>query len=512
MNVFQYLQRGGMRRAKRRALALLAGGALALGASACEDYIGGNTNIDPTRPAQVDLRTMLPAVQVFSANAHYSVGINSSLWTQQMANIQAGGSDTHIEGALGNAWGEIYLDALTNADRMVKQAKAQRSPYYEGAGKIMQALNLGLATDSWENVPFSEAFRGSENFFPAYDRQEQIYGQIQTLLTEAIELLQRPNNNADLPAGAQFTNRGDVIYGGAAATWVRLANALRARYAIHLTAKGPVQAAQNALAALNAGALTGNAQDFQFPYQNARTPSPYLSLANQTVLNSTFTILLGDYYVGKMSSGSPRVPDPRLPRIAGASNGMALPLPPLGGINGAGNTTSGRAFITPNSWFPQNPIQMVTYAEQKFIEAEARFLAAGGTPTSVGAPAEARAALVAAVTANMQKYGVPEADITAYIDKLPAAGQIRLSTIMEEKYKALFTHPEIWVDMRRYDYSPNVYTGLELPQNHNPLANGKWIQRAIYPASEQNRNLKAFEANWNRAPDFFTTVMWRDRR
>lgn len=481
-------------------------------ASGCENYVGGDTNIDPTRPAQVDLRTMLPALQFYAANAHYSIGINSSLWTQQMANIQQGASDTHIAGFLGNAWSEIYLDGLTNADRMVKQANAQRSPYYEGAGKIMQALNLGLATDAWENVPYSQAFKGSENFFPSYDKQEQIYATIQTLLNEGIELLRRTSNNNDLPIGAQFTNRGDIIYGGVAASWIAVANALRARYALHLTAKGSVTAAQNALAALNAGALTSNTLDFQFPFANARTPSPYLALANLTVVNSTFTVVLGDYYVRKMSSGSPRVPDPRLPIIAGSSSGGALPLPPAGGVNGAGSGTAGRGFITPNSWYARNAIQFITFAEQKFIEAEARFLAAGGTETSTGAPTEAHAALVEAVRANMQKYGVAAADITAYIDKLPAAAQVRLSTIMEEKYKALFTHPEVWVDMRRYNYSTNVFTGLALPENHNPEAGGKWIQRPLYPTSEQTRNREAYQANWGVARDFFTTVMWRDRR
>lgn len=508
MNVFQHLQR----RMRYGRVSLAAFAIIAFTAFGCEDYIGGNTNIDPTRPAQVDLRTMLPAIQLSSANAYYSVGINTSQWTQQMSSIQQGASDTHIPTGLGNAWTEVYLDALTNADRMVKQANAQRSPYYEGAGKIMQAINLGLATDAWENVPYSQAFKGSENLFPTYDRQEQVYAAIQTLLNEAIELLRRPNNNADLAVGAQFTNRGDIVYGGTAASWIAVANALRARYAIHLTAKGATAAAQNALTALNAGALTSNAQDFQFPYANARTPSPYLALANQTVVNSTFTVLFGEYYVSKMSSGSPRVPDPRLPIIAGASNGGALPLPPVGGTSGAGSGTAGRPFITPNSWFPRNPIQIITFAEQKFIEAEARFLAAGGTETSTGAPAEARTALLDAIRANMQKYGVATADITAYTDRIPAAAQIRLSTIMEEKYKALFTHPEIWVDMRRYAYNTNVYTGLALPENHNPEAGGKWIQRAQYPLSEQNRNREAYQANWGTARDFFTTVMWRDRR
>jgi hypothetical protein len=88
----------------------------------CESYIGGTTNVDPTRPAEVDLRTMLPAIQLGTANAYYNVGVNSAIYTQQLANIVAGSADTQIPTALGDAWTNIYLDALTNADRMVKQA------------------------------------------------------------------------------------------------------------------------------------------------------------------------------------------------------------------------------------------------------------------------------------------------------------------------------------------------------------------------------------------------------
>ena len=40
------------------------------------------------------------------------------------------------------------------------------------------AANLGLATNSWGDVPFSEAFLGEENLFPTFDTQESVYQNI----------------------------------------------------------------------------------------------------------------------------------------------------------------------------------------------------------------------------------------------------------------------------------------------------------------------------------------------
>ena len=59
---------------------------------------------------------------------------------------------------------------------------------------------------------------------------------------------------------------------------------------------------------------------------------------------------------------------------------------------------------------------------------------------------------------------------------------------MREKNIATFLNPEAFVDLRRYDFDPDVFVGLELPENHNEELNGNWVRRAQYPSSEQTRN------------------------
>jgi hypothetical protein len=67
------------------------------------------------------------------------------------------------------------------------------------------------------------------------------------------------------------------------------------------------------------------------------------------------------------------------------------------------------------------------------------------------------------------------------------AGNLTLSDIMMQKYIALFLNMETWTDMRRYEYDPDIYIGLEKPGT-NFIAGNPWIQRGNYPDNEPGRN------------------------
>jgi hypothetical protein len=459
-------------------------------------------NTDPTVVSEVTLNVMLAPIQLGIASSTYSIGASSSLYTQQYANERQGETDSHLELGFDDAFSTLYLTVLQNSEKMIQQAVRDNSPHYAGAGKVLQAMALGYATDVWENIPWTEALQRVGGVTPAYDSQERIYAEIQRLLGEAVTDLNQP--------ASRFTlGNEDLMFRGNRTRWVRLAQTLRARYAIQLTAKGATTAANNALSALsaNGGGLTAIDDDCQVSYDGARVLNPFLALANQTFTTRVFTTLAGNYWVSRMTSSN----DPRLGRIIN-DNATGLPLASTFGAvagTGAGPGTSGKnAYISTRSWFTTNPMQILNFAEAKFIEAEARFLANGGTATSVGGAAgtAAHTAFVDGVRANMTKLGVATTSANAYIAGLPTASNLRLSDIMLEKYEALFVHPSTWTDMRRYQFSTNVYTGFSLPVNQNPQANGQFPQRGIYPATEQARNGANVGANLRS----FIIRMWRD--
>lgn len=468
--------------------------------ASCEDYLGGDTNIDPNRPAEITLEAYLPTLADATAESHYYVAFEANQVAQQLASYFSAGADIHEEFRIGTGWTLLYLRTMANARGLSQQATEQLSPHYAGVAKIYQAVGLGLATDNWENVPFTEAFLGTEELTPRYDEQSTVYETlIPSLLDEAI---------ADLRAENSVSSPGsdDIIYGGNLDQWIKTANVLKARYAIHLTNKGAQQAATDALNALSGLSYESNDDDFQLEYDE-RNLNPWHAQVALAINTGNFTVAPGAQLIDMMNGELYNVFDPRLPIIVELDADETEYEGMTNGTEG-GNTVN----LRDNTWYASNtaPLLMITYAEAKFIEAEALFLTSGGTTTSVGTTEAAYQAYLEGIEAHMDKLGVEEAEKQAYLsDSNVAVGaaNLTLGLILKEKYIALFLNPEVWVDLRRYDYSNQLYRGFTLPENHNPQLGGEFIQRASYPFDEISRNTQAVEAN-NKP---LGADMWRDQ-
>ncbi len=473
--------------------------------TSCESYVGGDVNKNPSRVSedQVPLSTLLPTVIYNASQTHYLMAYTTSRWTQQMADIGAGLIDSQDPSSLESAWSTIYLSGLQVSTRMVTLAQTRTSPAYVGIGKTMQALNLGLLTDSFEAVPWKQALTGSANLTPDYDSQETIYSEINRLLDEAIVELQKPATASLFVPSAS----DDIMYSGNLTRWLRFATALKARYAIHLSAKNPSTAANKAIQALAGTAMTSNDDDFLLSY-NTRNLNPWhsgVALANNT---GNLSMMWSDYTVKLMAD------DPRLTLIARPLR-VVQPVTAatlVGVMNGVGQVTAqgNNAQLNEFTFFAtaSSPILMFTYAEQKFIEAEAGFIAGGGTTTSAGTSEAVRTATIQGIRSNMTRMGVADTAITRYVNRVPSAATLRLQDIMTEKYKAQMLNPETWVDMRRYGHDPNVFRNLVYPQNGNNEAAGKWVQRSDYPTTERTRNANQVQ----KYIKFSTVPMWRDTK
>ncbi len=446
--------------------------------NSCESYLGGDTNIDPTRPQKVTLAALLPAAIEATSNNHYSAGFEISQITQHTSFIFGAGADVHAnETRLDGTWTGVYLRAMSNINVMIQQAETENAPYYVGIGKILMAINLGMATDIWGDIPYTDAFQGSSNLYPRFDSQESIYAVIQRLLDESIIALNQPTSSF-VPAV------DDLIYAGNRSRWIKAANAYKARYLLHTIRRNPANASQ--ILSLIAGSFVNNTEDFQLVY-NEKNRNPWHIRPVLTNNTGNFTISFARQLVDMMNGTLYTYTDPRLPIIASRGTNTSF----TGKINGT-NQGGTATFSTTNYYCtPTAPVIMFGFAELKLIEAEARFLANGGSATSVGSTPDAYAAYLAAIRANMDKLSVPAAERDAYLANTSVAvgaAALRLTDIMKEKYIAMVLHPEVWVDMRRYNYSTAIYRDLRLPENQNPELRGNWIRRAAYPISETTRN------------------------
>jgi hypothetical protein len=473
--------------------------------ASCENYLGDDTNVDPNRSRTITLKALLPSCIESTARNHYLVALNTSQYAQHTASMNAGETDAYVETRMPDAWVGIYLTALTNLDVLVKQAVEQNSPYYAGIGKILQAINLGLATDAWGDVPFSQAFLGEANLTPAYDNQADIYAAIQQLLTDAIDLLNQPTS-LYTPAA------DDLIYGVSTLglnpaqrleRWRHTAYLLKARYALHLTTQDAAKAVTDALAALPQ-AFASATEDLQLRFVSPSRNYWFVNVASP-IGTGNYRLAPSEQIVNMMNGTHYPVVDPRLPALFDNDGD-----PTYSGImNGKGDEGTAGGYnsdITIDTWYGKeaSPLLMATFSEQKFIEAEARFLQAGGTTTSTGAPQEAYDAYLTGIATHFTKLGIDGAAYLADPAVAVGAANLTLELIMKEKYIALFLHPEAWTDVRRYQYSGVLYKGMTLPEDSK--LGGQFIQRVLYPLDEINRNgvsvsphVKGMEANmwWN---------------
>lgn len=441
----------------------------------CDDFLDINTN--PNNPAEAPINGLMTRVTLESARNTSRVAGTTSFFVQQFASPNAAGSaDTHDNVSYGAAWSSLY-GVLGDAADMIILAEELNSPHYSGIGKIITAYNLSLLVSMYGDVPYSDALF-AETLNPSYDSSAEVYADMLRLLTEGIAELQGP-------AGEVRVGNSDYIYNGDPASWIRTAHALRARFLNHYS-KLPSYNPATVLAAVD-NAFRSDADDFQMNFFAGEGTAAENAWYRLAVNNAGLRLggWLSENFVDHLKGETYGVVDPRLdfitaPATAGDRIGEYVGVP-----NGAGRgdapEANARAVLAVGSWYasdPTAPLQIATYAEMKFIEAEAAL--------SVN-PARAFAAYEAGIRAHMTKLGVPQADIDAYWNQPEVSSLVNfgIDKIMKEKYVATFLLPETWNDARRYDYA---YTNFQLPANHNPALNGQFLRTVRYPDSEVQRN------------------------
>lgn len=488
---------------------------LIIGFTGCSgSYFDVNTPSGTAQPEQLRMGDLLGPIIYRTMNGQlYSAEQAFGNYTQYF--VGQGGTAAGETTASG-LWSSVYLYALPNLKTIKEKADQAGAIHYAAVADILTAINLGIATDTWDNIPFSEASFGQENLFPSFDSQESIYTQIFSLLDNAIALLQT-TDTSDFPLST-----GDIIYGGDTDKWLRAAYTLKARYQLHLVNKGTTSASD--VLATIANGFTSNSDNFEMFFEE-KNINPWYSqevLSRETgnfhddLASQFVSSMNGDYY--PFESGVVEI-DPRLP-ILGQNGGDAEWKGFVSGGGGlAPDGTPGNAQFLGDpdknvfGYYTalDSPIMLISYAEALFIKAEAAFLANGGTDTSVGSTTEAYTAYMDGIAASMDMYGVDESAKSDYMADTAidvGEGSLMLHHIMKEKYIHDFLNPETFVDYRRYNFSDNVFTGLTIREEQDSSGDyaGEWFTRATYPSTELNRNRSVVEAN-QKTP--VTPVWWQ---
>lgn len=396
-------------------------------------------NENPNSSISTTPSLLLSAMEVSTFSTHTTGLIRiSNILDQHLAGTsvgQLGDIQRYFisEQDVNNEWNTLYSTTLMNG-YLLNRDFAAHYPYYNGIGQVLTAINLGYATDLWGDVPYDEAFKAEQgNRAPKYNTQQEIYERLQSILDDAIVNLQKTeSSNLTVPGD------DDYIFNGNTKKWIQVAYVLKARYALRLT-QVDTQAAQKALNYITASGISSNSDD-----ANTFFPGTSNGLNQWYAFENSRANYLktGAYFVNSLKETQ----DPRLSfAIAKDKNG-----------NYTGNTaddldTTSSSYIGSAFASATSSIGIVTYAEAKFIEAEAKFRLGQDAVQSLQ---DAVAASVLKVTGS--------AATTEFLSA--ATATVSLETIMQQKYLALFLTMEPYNDYRRTGFpalEPNQSSNIK---------------------------------------------------
>ncbi|TVZ58906.1 SusD-like starch-binding protein associating with outer membrane [Flavobacteriaceae bacterium MAR_2010_105] len=427
--------------------------ALMLAATSCDSWIDQDINVDPDAPANVPMNLLLPAIQ---QSMGYNLVGNNSVRTNNIWMQQFDGTDRQsftearyqlTPADVGNLWTPIYTEMLINSSIIIDKAGTvgKESPNYAGIAKVMMATALGIGSDLFGDMPYSEALKGGNNVLsPAYDSQESLYNSIFSLLDAAVVDLNSTNNALSVS--------GDVIYSGSAAKWKKAASSIKARHYLQLSGRNGSAAYTAALAAVSSG-FTSNADDYKVPFSTDDKNPIHQFMEQRT------DIRMGSTFVDMLKAND----DPRLPFYAAKDGNGNYTGSVIGSQNGdasrPGTYVAGAA----------SPTYLMTYAELKFIEAECRLMLN---------QSGAQAAYEAAVAASVLR--VTGAANTAWLTANIVGDPVTLEKIMTQKYINSFGTNQAYADYRR--------TGFPALTIHPNAVIGQIPTRFPYPQAELDYN------------------------
>lgn len=128
-----------------------------------------------------------------------------------------------VSDANGDIWRQAYYGMGRNLDYMITHGKAQNNSPYIGVAYALKAMIFQYATDYHGEIIFTEAFRDQTTF--KYDDQQTVYRGIDSLCRLAITYLTDTVRNP----GATPLSKGDYVYNGDKARWLKFTYGLLAR-------------------------------------------------------------------------------------------------------------------------------------------------------------------------------------------------------------------------------------------------------------------------------------------
>jgi len=197
----------------------------------CKKGFLSDLAVNPNQPSQAPASLILPPILTGYASSTYFSSSTMGLWMGYYS-ISGGYATTqngltyYVNSAGPSNWDGLYAILKNTAYIENNSSSDPLGAYSVAAAKILKCWGFQKLVDAYGNVPYSEAFKGSANFFAKYDDGQSIYDSCIAQLDNAINII----NNADVNS----TNLGsnDILFGGDMTLWAKFANTLKLRFIV----------------------------------------------------------------------------------------------------------------------------------------------------------------------------------------------------------------------------------------------------------------------------------------
>jgi hypothetical protein len=451
--------------------------------SCTKDYTKINT--DPNRLPKTRPELLLESAvySVVQANQTRALRLTHELMQVHVTVINSDEIHRYIirpseSDAMWNSW---YLQ-LTNFKDMYEQAKflvQANQPYnnsYMAIARIMEVYLTSLITDTYGNVPFTEANKGRSDdlYQPKFDKQQAIYDSLFKHLEEANTLLAR---NDTLPSALRPR---DPLYAGDISKWRKFGNSLYLRLLLRVSGRTE----SNAIAKIQQIVQTSPAT---YPIFANNSESAVLKFTTTAPFVSAFNTYrdydfngdngLSQFFINTLNFWD----DPRRTKWSATVGGNYEGIP-----SGYASGQQPERLSYYLAALKNEPLigNILNYAELQFILAEAALRGyTNGNPKTLYENGVNNAITywgLTVPTGHLAKPGIIWND--------PETFDQKLEKIITQKYFTLFfTDFQSWFEHRRTGY-PNLPIGPGV-QNNKIMPT-----RLVYPTLVQSLNRVNYDA------------------
>lgn len=396
-----------------------------------------------------------------------------------------------------------YRSYIVNLNEMIRLVEDDPGKSNQVAiARIWKAFLFQIMTDSYGDIPYSEAAKDVENVInqPVYESQQSIYQQLLNELKEASAAL------SDSPDQISFGDQ-DVIYQGSVEHWRRFANSLRLRMAIRIRYADETLARQHVQEIINLPLIDDNSfnAELRTLAPGGSTPSASVNPVYNRIQSGGNPIRFGFTISDVMIERD----DPRLPLYAneapdGVSGYKGRPIQLEAGEQRDYYDRTNTAEIGPMLKAEVVDIVVMNSAEVSFLRAEAAL--AGLTSENV------QQMYQQGIQQAMEQVGLADAAagyIAAAPVQLGGSEEEQLEQIIVQKFIAIFPNAfEAWSEWRRTGY-PKIWIG-DMPG----ATGGQIPRRMTYPIDEFAKNEENLRKAIDGLPngDDFSSRLWWDQK